>query len=186
MPPQERSDYLGHWSTNGVKPLFLVEWGMPHIANWSSFRGPEFIWDHKVCQSLVAAEAASAFRGDVAFEASPLAFEVLRREERLWKTGKPWSWRNDQSLDCLLHENNFIGIQSLFMAENWRCLRAWGLTAAVPWDQGRSMYRRVGGTGKSSLRPDRYENLKSPGPVPDFTGTGHNWKYIVDAGSASD
>lgn len=185
MPMQERSDYLEHWATNGVKPLFLVEWGMPHIANWSTFRGPEFIWENVAFQSLVAAEAASSFRGDAAFEATDAAFEVLRREEALWAKGKPWSWRNDQSLDSLLHENNFKGIQAKFMAENWRCMRAWGLTAALPWDQGRSMYRRVGPPAKAELRADRFDNLKRPGPVPDVRGIAHQWSYIVDAGAAT-
>lgn len=185
MPMQERSDYLEHWSTNGVKPLFLVEWGMPHVANWSSFRGPEFIWENDAFQSLIAAEAASSFRGDVAFEPTPPAFEALRHEESLWARGKPWSWRNEHYFDVMLHDGNFYGIQSIFMAENWRCMRAWGLTAALPWDQRRSLYKRVGPPAVEVPYPGRFENLKKPGPVPDRCGASHMWSYVVDAGPAT-
>ena len=51
-PSQERSDWLEHWEKNGVKPLFLMEWGLPHNPSWSSFRGPAFIWGADAVQCI--------------------------------------------------------------------------------------------------------------------------------------
>ena len=38
-PIQERSDWFEHWATEGVKPLFLCEYGVPWGMNWTLYRG---------------------------------------------------------------------------------------------------------------------------------------------------
>ena len=176
-PVQERSDWLQHWSETGVKPLFFVEWGMPHVSSWSSYRGPLFIWRCTAYQSLWASEFAAAFRGDVAYEGdTPEVVKALRHEEKLWAAGEPFAWsRLKQPISSLT--NNYYGIQALYMADNWRSHRAWGITAMLPWDQ-ESFHRRVGASSASE-NPARWQNLKAPGIVPDFiypdgwdTGTG--------------
>ena len=176
-PIQERSDWLQHWSETGVKPLFFVEWGMPHISSWSSYRGPLFIWRCTAFQSLWASEFAAAFRGDAAYEGDvPEVVKALRHEEKLWAAGEPFAWgRLNQPLRDLT--NNYYGIQSLYMADNWRCHRAWGITAMLPWDQGGFHKSLV--PSSVSENPARWQNLKAPGIVPDYiypdgwdTGTG--------------
>ena len=175
-PVQERSDWLQHWSETGEKPLFFVEWGMPHISSWSSYRGPLFIWRCVGYQSLWASEFAAAFRGDAAYEGdTPSTVKALRHEEALWAAGEPFSWsRLNQPLRGLT--NNYHGIQARFMSDNWRSHRAWGITAMLPWDQ-ESFH--VGGGIPGRENPARWQGLKSPGIVPDFlffegwdTGTG--------------
>jgi beta-galactosidase/beta-glucuronidase len=42
-PVQERSDWLEH-GLRTAEAAFFVEWGLPHISSWSSYRGPQFIW----------------------------------------------------------------------------------------------------------------------------------------------
>ena len=176
-PVQERSDWLQHWSETGVKPLFFVEWGMPHVSSWSSYRGPLFIWRCTAYQSLWASEFAAAFRGDAAYEGdTPEVVKALRHEEKLWAEGEPFSWsRLKQPISSLT--NNYYGIQALYMADNWRSHRAWGITAMLPWDQGG--FHRGLGASSASENPARWQNLKAPGIVPDFiypdgwdTGTG--------------
>ena len=175
-PVQERSDWLQHWSETGEKPLFFVEWGMPHISSWSSYRGPLFIWRCVGYQSLWASEFAAPFRGDAAYEGdTPPTVKALRHEEALWAAGEPFSWsRLNQPLRGLT--NNYHGIQARFMSDNWRSHRAWGITAILPWDQ-ESFH--VGGGIPGRENPARWQGLKSPGIVPDFlffegwdTGTG--------------
>ncbi|MBR4612256.1 MAG: hypothetical protein IKO40_06015, partial [Kiritimatiellae bacterium] len=162
-PVQERSDWLRHWSEEGVKPLFFVEWGMPHIASWSSHRGPSFIHRVPEFQCLWASEFAAAFRGDAAYEGdSPGTVAALEREESLWAEGEPFPfWKISLPLSGL--SENYAGIVRRFMSDNWRSHRAWGITGQLPWDQGR--FR----SGRSTPRenPARWRGLKEPGIVPD-------------------
>ena len=44
-PIQERSDWLEKWEKQGDLPIFFVEYGAPHIASYTSERGPGFLWD---------------------------------------------------------------------------------------------------------------------------------------------
>ena len=162
-PVQERSDWLRHWAETGVKPLFFVEWGMPHIASWSSHRGPSFIHRVPEFQSLWASEFAAAFRGDAAYEGdAPGAVAALEREESLWAEGEPFPfWKISLTMGGL--HNNYDGVVRTFMSDNWRSHRAWGITALLPWDQAR--FR----PGRSAPRenPARWRGLKEPGIVPD-------------------
>ena len=164
-PLQERSDWLEHWSREGVKPLFFVEWGMPHISSWSSYRGPLFIWRSAGYQSLWASEFAAALRGDAAYEGdTPETVKALRHEEDLWAQGKPFFWSKlNQPLRALT--NNYQGVQALYMADNWRSHRAWGISAMLPWDQ-EAFHSRTGAVSYGE-NPARWSGLKKPGIVPD-------------------
>ena len=73
VPAQERSDWLEHWEKEGVKPLMLVEWGLPHTPSWSSFRGPAFIYsgDAKVVQCIWLNEYNAALFGERTYATSP-------------------------------------------------------------------------------------------------------------------
>ncbi|MGN0852448.1 MAG: hypothetical protein ACI4Q3_03625 [Kiritimatiellia bacterium] len=140
-PIQERSEWLEHWATEGVKPLFFVEWGLPHVSSWSSYRGPLFIWRCQGYMSLWNAEFAAALRGDVAYENSPEAHAALRREEELWARGEPFQWGHLHGAGQAV-SNNYWGVQATMAADNWRSFRGWGITAMLPWDQG-GLFRRV-------------------------------------------
>ena len=180
-PAQERSDWLTHWSAEGVKPLFFVEWGMPHITSWSSYRGPLFIWRKPGYQSLWANEYAAALLGDAAYPGDdPVAVKALAKEEDLWKRQRPFKW---YELNGPLREMDLLyaGVQSIYMSDNWRCHRAWGITAMLPWDQS-NLFK--GGQTPMRVNPNRWEGLKSPGIVPDEirdegwdTGTGDAANY---------
>lgn len=184
-PVQERSDWLSHWSCEGVKPLFFVEWGMPHICSWSSYRGPLFIWRNPGYMSLWASEYAAAFLGDAAyFGSDPLTVKALKKEESLWTRQRPFMW-TELNGPLREMEDRYTGVQSIYMADNWRSHRAWGITAMLPWDQG-NFHR--GGGAPTRVNPRRWEGLKRPGIVPDTirdegwdTGTGDASRYALSA-----
>lgn len=165
-PIQERSDYLIPWSKSSqAGPLFPVEWGMPHIASWSSYRGPEFIWRIAAYQHLWDSEFAAPFRGQEAYRMTPLKRELLDLEksqlEQRGKTGYP-------TLAAALREHvppNYGGVQQMFMDKNWRAFRALGLTAVLPWDQEAFWTGERDRTPRDN--PDARKNLQQPGIVPD-------------------
>ena len=177
-PVQERSDWLEHWATEGVKPLFFVEWGLPHISTFSSYRGPNFIWRTRGYMSLWASEYAAAFRGDAAYEPTEAARRALADEERLWREnprGFRWS---ALCRPCRGLTNNYLGVQAHFAADNWRAMRAWGITAILPWDQD-GLYRRSL-DAPSAVRRTLADVRKAPGIVPDAIASGWGDPAVYD------
>ncbi|MBN2452391.1 MAG: hypothetical protein JXR77_18540, partial [Lentisphaeria bacterium] len=178
-PRQERSDWLAHWGTVGEKPLFFVEWGLPHISSWSSYRGPEFIWRCLAFQSLWVPEFAAAHLGGEAYRIGPGLRKALDREEELWARGEPFSWG---TLAGTLRDGDTMHqeVMALFAADNWRAHRAWGISAMLPWDQG-ELWNRVRET-PTVENPERHARLQHPGIVPDAFRPGS--QYIGDPGGA--
>ena len=105
VPIQERSDYFGHWGTEGVKPLLLVEYGEPYIPSWSDKR----VWSTRRRVQWLLAEWASQVTGDVAYESST----VNERNRKL--------------------SANLCGLQGIFISENWPAFRTWGVTMTNKW-----------------------------------------------------
>lgn len=177
-PVQERSDWTEHWATRGVKPLFFVEWGLPHISSWSSYRGPQFIWRCEAFQSLWAAEFAAQIRGDAAYRDDAAAVRALDHEEALWARGKPFAWGE---LNRPLRDmpENYAEIQARFAADNWRAHRAWGVSAMLPWDQG-DFWSRETETPVAEVA-DPFQGLKAPGIVVDRRRPGG--QFIEDPGA---
>ena len=186
-PVQERSDWLHDWAKRGTKPMFFCEWGCPHIASWSSYRGPLFIWRKPGFQSLWAQEYAAAMRGDAAYEGNGIAAKALAAEESLWATGEPFMF---SKLTPVLSEweSNYQEIAGRDLDDNWRSHRAWGVTAMLPWDM-KQFHRRVSAIPRPRPFPGRYERLKEPGIVPDELSGGGEWLengYFYDNGPRSD
>ena len=159
-PVQERSDWLEHWATEGMKPLFFVEWGLPHISSWSSYRGPLFIWHGTGYMSLWSAEYAAAYRDDLAYEPTQEMRTALKAEEKLWAAGAPFRWLQLVG-HCESVSNNYFGVQATMADDNWRSFRGWGITAMLPWDQD-GFVRRVHRT-MPPADYNRWADLKKPG-----------------------
>ena len=177
-PVQERSDWTEHWAAEGVKPLFFVEWGLPHISSWSSYRGPQFIWRCEAYQSLWAAEFAAQVRGDAAYRDDAAAARALDHEEALWARGKPFAWSTlNQPLRQL--EQNYQAVQAHFANDNWRSHRAWGVSAMLPWDQG-DFWKRLEATPPAEVK-DALKSLKCPGIAPDRLLAGD--QFVQDLGA---
>ncbi len=163
-PRRERSNWLGHWATQGTKPVFFVEWGLPHISSWSSYRGPRFIWRYPAFQRVWDSEFAAAIKGGDAFRMTQAKQKSLALEERLWATGKPFYW--SELIRYLRgREEDFLDVQAWFAADNWPSHRTWGASAMLPWDQG-GFWKRVKDTPPSD-NPAAFESPQQPGIVPD-------------------
>lgn len=182
-PMQERSDWMEHWSKNGIKPVFFVEWGMPHISSWSSYRGPAFIWTTNAFQSLWAAEFAAAEIGEEAYrQAEEFGQRPLEIEEKLWATGEPFAWwqLNRGIKDYPFYRN----ILAKFVSDNWKSFRMQGVSAMLPWDQDILWEKPA-----STPPPEKHENLndlKKPGIVPDVNSDDGGTRFIYGTSPASD
>lgn len=182
-PMQERSDWMAHWASEGVKPVFFVEWGLPHISTWSSYRGPAFIWRVEAFQSLWAAEFASAEYGEEAYRqaASKGGATAIDHEEKLWGTGKPFTWSR---LNWPLRRYPFYHqLMGRYTRDNWRSHRTFGVSAMLPWDQG-ELWQRIKPNGPGLAYTSDLTKLKRPGISPDvMTGWGNYLEGIGNDGA---
>lgn len=163
-PLQERSEWMAHWAANGVKPVFFVEWGLPHISSWSSYRGPAFIWRTDAFQSLWAAEYAAAEIGEDAYrQAAEHGQKAITHEQKLWDDGMPFAW---SKLNPVIRNYPFYHqIMAKYAIDNWRSHRTFGVSAMLPWDQG-----ELWNTPEGAREPVYLNDLsviKQPGLFPD-------------------
>ena len=166
-PRQERSDWLEHWEKNGTMPLMFVEWGLPHIASWSSYRGPSFIWSGNVLQCIWFNEHNAAMLGEEAYRADAAKSELYAHQEKLVKGNRNSSFSALGSHDLLNRIEDVHRVRAFYARRNFRDLRWRGISGLLPWDQFTfaQWEGRKEGVGEN---PDRFTNLKRPGLVPDY------------------
>lgn len=161
-PQQERSDWLEHWATKGVVPLFFVEWGPPHLASWGSYRGPG-VWRLKTSPQLWKNEFAAAYQGDEAYRMTEKKINALKNEESLWASGEPFSFAQNARY---VRDPQEKKIKAHMLSDNWRAHRTWGISATLPWDQ-EAIWDRTARTSPMPVR-DKYKNIQRPGIFPDI------------------
>ncbi|MBN1361207.1 MAG: hypothetical protein JW993_11465 [Sedimentisphaerales bacterium] len=173
VPVQELSDWFAHWATEGVKPLFLCEYGAPFTWDWSMYRGwyqgkREF-GSAAVPWEFCLAEWNAQFFGDRAFDLSDMEKRNLRWEARQFRAGNVWHrWDYPHRLgstDFPEREPVF----NLYLTENWRAFRTWSVSAFSPWEHHILFKLRE---GVERNRRQEFEvdwaNLQRPGFSPDF------------------
>lgn len=140
VPIQERSDWFGHWATQGIKPLLLVEYGEPYLPTWSNQRGMRAT--HAVYWYPL--EWGAQFRGDAAYQLS----EVEKRDFRP---------RDSE---------NMGGIQAAYIARNWPAFRTWGVSLFNKWEVYNGWNPRPGAA--NPVCTVDWDNLQKPGFSADF------------------
>ena len=179
-PVQERSDWFEHWEQNGTRPLMLSEWGLPHRASYSSFRGGASIWFQKNPQCFWVEEFNAEHLGEEAYNLTQDHLDFLELQTK--NTGnKPiyFSLDNDKLLrTCgkVLEE---------FVSENFPTLRIRGLSSIAPWDISWFWNKREP-QWISRDNPNAFRNLKRTGISPDrfYTpGTRFAWTETDGTGS---
>lgn len=166
VPRQERGDWLEPWENNGTMPVFFVEWGLPHVASWSSWRGPEFIWASKVPQCLWVNEYNAAILGEEAyrFEKAKGALYDLQAEKA---SGNRRVFFSDLGANNrLTWIEDVRRVRAWFASEDFPNLRARGISGLLPWDQAQ-LWNWLSRGEADRDNPARFENLKRPALVPD-------------------
>ena len=171
-PVQEMSDWFEHWATKGVKPLFTCEYSVPCSWDWAMYRG----WYHgkrefgsaPVPWEFCLAEWNSQFLGDAAFKISDAEKANLRWEGKQFREGKLWHrWDYPNDLGSRVFTERYP-VFAMYLADNWRAFRTWGMSANSPWEHGAYWTLRKGvDKSRKELKVD-WENLQRPGLSPDF------------------
>ncbi|MDR0931514.1 MAG: hypothetical protein LBM70_00625 [Victivallales bacterium] len=173
-PRQERSDWLENWETNGTMPLMFVEWGLPHVASWSSYRGPSFIWSNNVLQCLWVNEYNAAILGEEAYRFDEAKSKLYGQQEKLVKGNRLTAFGSLGGNDSLNRIEDVNKIRAYYAERNFRDLRWRGISGLLPWDQF-TWCTWQGIKGEIGDNPGRFKDLKRPGLVPD---------YFFDSGDA--
>lgn len=169
VPMQERSDWLELWEKNGTMPIIFVEYGVPHVASWSSNRGPLFIWRAPEVQGTWLDEFNAETVGEEAYVHTPRKMQMFRREYAAAKNNTPTRFLTSGDV---LRDESTDKVRAEFLGHNLRDMRARGLSGFQPWDHS-SFHNRVS-PAKTTPNPDRFRNLKQPGSTPDrFVSTGY-------------
>ncbi|MGZ8919906.1 MAG: hypothetical protein ACXW3L_02870, partial [Limisphaerales bacterium] len=174
VPPQEMSDWFGHWATNGVKPAFLCEYGAPFTWDWTMYRGwykgqREF-GSAKVPWEFCIAEWNAQFFGDRAYEISEAEKTNLRWEAKQFAAGNVWHrWDYPHAVGSSVFDERFP-VFALYLKQNWRAFRGWGVSATSPWEYEHFWKLRPGvNKSRTELKVD-WENLQRPGYSADYVG----------------
>jgi beta-galactosidase len=183
VPIQEMSDWFERWSKKGVKPVFLVEYGVPFSWDWAMYRGwykgERSFGSAKVPWEFCLAEWNAQFLGDRAFQISEREKQNLRFEAKQFRAGNLWHrWDYPHALGS----RDFDERQEIFaryIAENWRAFRAWGLSANSPWEY-HVFWKLRDGVDKSrkDFKVD-WDNLQRPGLSADYTHR-QQWTMTTD------
>jgi len=172
VPIQEMSDWFEHWATKGVKPLFTCEYSVPFPWDWTMYRGwykgERSFGSAKVPWEFCMAEWNSQFLGDEAFKISEMEKTNLRWEAERFRAGGLWHrW----DYPHVVGSSGFVerhGIYAMYLTDNWRAFRTWGVSANSPWNHGHYWTLRDGvDKGRQEFQVD-WENLQRPGFSPDY------------------
>jgi hypothetical protein len=173
VPVQEMSDWFEPWATNGIKPVFLCEYGAPFTWDWAMYRGwyrgqREF-GSAVVPWEFCLAEWNAQFLGDRAFALSDMERRNLRWEARQFREGRLWHrWDYPHQLGS----TDFPEREPVFaryFTDNWRAFRTWGLSANSPWEHHILFKLRPGmNRHRREMLPVDWGNLQRPGFSPDY------------------
>jgi hypothetical protein len=183
VPIQELSDWFERWAGAGVKPVFLVEYGVPFSWDWAMYRGwyksQRSFGSARVPWEFCLAEWNAQFQGDRAYQLSDMQKKNLRWEAGQFRKGNLWHrWDYPYALGS----RDFDERQDIFaryITDNWRAFRTWGVSANSPWEyqvfwKVKEDVRR----GRKDFKVD-WDTLQKPGFSPAYTQR-QNWQMDTD------
>lgn len=172
IPIQEQSDWFEHWATKGVKPLFTCEYATPLTWDWTMYRGwyqgKRAFGSAQVPWEFCLAEWNAQFLGDKAFQISEQEKANLRWEAKQFRAGSLWRrWDYPYRLNSRELDERYP-VFAMYLNDNWRAFRTWGVSAISPWIHGHFWKLREGvDKSRKDFKVD-WENLQRPGFSPDY------------------
>ena len=172
VPIQEMSDWFEHWATKGVKPVFTCEYGAPFTWDWAMyrgwFRGQREFGSARVPWEFCFAEWNAQFLGDRAYRISEAEKANLRWEAKQFRSGRLWQrWDYPYEIGSRAFDDRYI-VLGMYLHDNWRAFRTWGVSAISPWEHGHYWRLREGVDKRRQELKTDWENLQRPGFSPDY------------------
>lgn len=175
VPSQEMDDWYEHWATVGVKPAFMVEYGVPFSWDWSMYRGwykgQRSFGNAQVPWEYTMAEWNAQFYGDTAYNVSESEKRNIRWEAQKFKSSEGW-FRWDYPYPMGSTNPDFEMQQAVwadYTTDNWRAFRTWGVSGISPWETRGVFWRLKDGVnrGRVEVKTD-WDHLQRPGYSPDY------------------
>ena len=172
VPIQELSDWFEHWATRGSKPAFLCEFGAPFTWDWTMyrgwFRGQREFGSARVPWEFCLAEWNAQFLGDRAFPASEPEKANLRWEARQFRAGNLWHrWDYPNQVGSTRFDERYP-VFAMYLTDNWRAFRGWGVSVVSPWEHGHFWKLREGVDRRRRELKTDWDALQRPGFSPDY------------------
>jgi hypothetical protein len=171
-PIQELNDWFEHWATEGVKPAFTCEYGAPFTWDWTMYRGwykGQREWGSAtVPWEFCLAEWNAQFFGDRAYQISEAEKANLRWESRQYRAGNVWHrWDYPNPVGSDRFDEQYP-VLAMYLTENWRAYRTWGVSGISPWEYGHYWKLRPGvDRSRKEFKVD-WDDLQRPGFSPDY------------------
>ena len=172
VPIQELSDWFEHWATQGVKPVFLVEYGAPFTWDWTMYRGwfrdqREF-GSAQVPWEFCLAEWNAQFLGDQAYRISDPEKANLRWEAKQYRAGRLWHrWDYPFEIGSRNLDERYP-VFARYITDNWRAFRTWGVSANSPWEHAHFWKPREGVKAQRETLDVDWDDLQRPGFSADY------------------
>jgi beta-galactosidase len=180
VPIQERSDWFEHWATEGIKPAFLCEYGVPWGLTWTLYRGwyngKRDFGGAKIPWQFCMAEWNAQFLGDRAFQLNERDKANLRFEDRQARSNTLWHrWDYPSPIigSYAAENDDQAAVWALYIHDNWRAFRTWGLSGFNAWSYGKFWELNPHADRKPRNLDVDWEHLQSPGFSPDFIDRRH-------------
>jgi hypothetical protein len=172
VPTQELSDWFEHWATKGVKPVFTCEYGAPFTWDWAMYRGwykgVRTFGSARVPWEFCFAEWNAQFLGDRAFHTSEMENANLRWEAKQFRAGNLWHrWDYPYELGSRGFDDRHEVI-GMYLTDNLRAFRTWGVSATSPWEHGHFWSLRDGVDKRRKAFPTDWDHLQRPGFSLDY------------------
>ncbi len=171
-PVQELSDWFEHWSSKGVKPVFTCEYGAPFTWDFSMYRGwykgQRSFGSAAVPWEFCFAEWNAQFLGDRAYRLTEMEKANLRWEAKQSKAGRRWHrWDYPYELGSPRFDDRHEVI-GMYLEDNLRAFRTWGVSATSPWEYGHFWRPREGlKRSRRELKVD-WNAIQRPGFSADY------------------
>ena len=174
VPIQELSDWFEHWATKGVKPVFTCEYGAPFTWDWTMYRG----WYKGATRIRQRESAVGILPGRVeraVLRRPGLSRSANRRKANLrweakqFRAGNLWHrWDYPNEVGSPRFDERYP-VFAMYLTDNWRAFRTWGVSAISPWEYGHFWKLRDGVNKRREEFKVDWENLQRPGFSPDYS-----------------
>ncbi len=187
-PVQELSDWYEHWATDGVKPVFMCEYGAPFTWDWAMYRGwyksERTFGSATVPWEFCVAEWDAQFLGGRAFQMTEMEKKNLRWEAGQFRDGLLWHrWDYPYQLGSPAFDDRHT-VSARYITDNWRAYRTWGVSANSPWEYEPFWKLREGvDRSRKELKVD-WDDLQRPGYSADFVD--RQFEVVTQAFKRSD